>query len=185
MYAMYLCTPTCECACVRCTHVFPHVRVHMEVNGRCLPRLLSTLIFETWSLAEPGANQIGKNSWPVSSRDPPVSASPELELQVHGTVPRFYVGSRDLQLGHHACGASPLSTETSPHPSRVTFLQSLWPSFYYEKKLDQLLCQGLSRTTLIISVRFIYLFATFLLWIFATAWDHIGSNGVGFCCLPE
>lgn len=125
MYAMYLCTPTCECACVRCTHVFPHVRVHVEVNGRCLPRLLSTLIFETWSLAEPGANQIGKNSWPVSSQDPPVSASPELELQVHGTVPRFYVGSRDLQLGHHACGASPLSTETSPHPSHTTFLQSL------------------------------------------------------------
>lgn len=46
-------------------------------------------------------------------RDPPASAPPALGLQVHTTTPRFFI--RVLGGGPHACTASSLSSEPSPH----------------------------------------------------------------------
>ena len=55
------------------------------------------LTFSTSSLTEPGAYQ--SDGQPVSSKAPPVSASPVLGLQMHTTTPGLYMDAEDLSAG--------------------------------------------------------------------------------------
>lgn len=74
----------CTCSCVEsCTHVW-----RPEVDVRCFPPSLSTLIFwDCLSLNQKLANSVNK------PRDPPFSASSILRSLVHTTAPTFYLGS--------------------------------------------------------------------------------------------
>lgn len=55
-----VCTSACTC---------------VEADARYRPQLLSTLIFETRPLTEPGAYRFGEAVWSASPRDPPVSTT--------------------------------------------------------------------------------------------------------------
>lgn len=83
-----------------------------EIDLRCPPLFLSTLCFETGSSVEPGAHCL--DGQPASARDPPVSASPALELQICVYVSSFYMGAGDriqvfmlVQQAHANLGISP------------------------------------------------------------------------------
>lgn len=69
---------TCMCMCVPRSDTW------------CLSHSHPTIVFETRSLTHPEARELGSPGWPASLRDPPVSASSALGLQVHATIPRFH-----------------------------------------------------------------------------------------------
>lgn len=75
------------CGCVDvCAHVWgthAHGSHRSEVNARCSSPSLSSLLFESGSLLEPGTHQTGL---PVSFQDPPVSTMQTLGLQVCATM---------------------------------------------------------------------------------------------------
>lgn len=55
-------------------------------HPRCHSSGAIHLVLLRWGLFWPGPCQIGQASWPVNPRDPPVSASSLLGLQVHTTM---------------------------------------------------------------------------------------------------
>lgn len=73
------------------------VEVHMCVQAKGQPQVMflrccSSLIFLRWDLSlGSGAHPLGYPAWPEGPRHEPVSASSELELQVHITTPGVYV----------------------------------------------------------------------------------------------
>lgn len=68
-----------------------------EVDIKCLPSWLSTLVFETRSLTEPGAYWFSWISWPANPKVPPDSAS--LALDSHVNIATAWVpGIRTLLL---------------------------------------------------------------------------------------
>lgn len=71
------------CACV-CVHI--HVCAHACEGQRSRPGIF---IFVTGSLTGPEGQWFGWTRWPESPRDPPVSISPALGLQVCATMPGF------------------------------------------------------------------------------------------------
>lgn len=52
---------------------------------------------------KPGAFWFGQTSWQESSRDPPVSFSPVLELQTNTATSSFYRSARHPNLNIHVC----------------------------------------------------------------------------------
>lgn len=99
--------PRDKCSCSSSEWVSPCGCVHIHFPWSCLlacqlyiycvmlmgsnqtPRLFSTLLFETVSLGQPGAHQVGKISRPAGSRD---LTAPFLPLP-NPSTPGFYLGA--------------------------------------------------------------------------------------------
>lgn len=89
----------------------------------------STLHFvETGCLAEPGTRWL---EWPGIFRDPPVSASPGLELEMCAAVLSFFVGAVHLDSGPLTCLTSVLPREPSPSPFARFYLMLLLCDFSF------------------------------------------------------
>ena len=59
---------------------------HIKTRGSCGTAFLdlcSTLLFQAWSLTEPGAWHLGWTAWPASPWDPPVSVLSARGLQCY------------------------------------------------------------------------------------------------------
>lgn len=80
----------------RCEQVY--VNKWRQTTLRHLPLLLSTLVFETRSVTDPKAHWVNRTTWPVSSRDLPVSALPALGFQVHPPHMTFYTSTWRFKL---------------------------------------------------------------------------------------
>lgn len=88
-----------------CVHMLAHVlyvhvygcsctRVYMrrlEGSIKCLLQSLWTLFFETESLTEAGAHPLSEASWPMSSRESPVTVFSALGLQVQAVIAGFFM----------------------------------------------------------------------------------------------
>lgn len=72
-------------------HVCEQVHVHVA-SVLCLPRLLSTLLFQIWDPSEPGSPSVGEAGWPANLWDP-CSCFSSQALEQQG----------DLNTGPQAC----------------------------------------------------------------------------------
>lgn len=126
------CTVFAKCIPVHaCLSVYIHM--YMQARGHefesqmtlgIVPQLLSALFcFEAGSLTGLGTQQTG---WPVSPRDPPVSASPVQGLRAYATMPDFspYFWRSSSHLCPCTASASP--SEPSLHPSTLAILTRSW-----------------------------------------------------------
>lgn len=89
MHVCMFCLCICSYMCAQYMVGYMHMYVHTcgkEINIRCIPLSLFTIVFETGSLTKDGTYQFYKISRPAIPRGNPVSASPALGLQVHSTL---------------------------------------------------------------------------------------------------
>ena len=107
------------CVCVWCLHVYRLLCVYVKVRDQCLVSSSNTptLFFDAESITEPGTCCLCKTSQLVTSRDPPVSAFPDLQLKMLTTASGSYESNSDS----HACTMSTVPTAISPSPYFKTF----------------------------------------------------------------
>lgn len=100
--------------CAVCWPDLPCVEVRAHIG--CLPQTLSTLLFETRSLAELVCSLLFQLDWLAS--EPPESVhlylSPHQGCGAWCPSQHFYTGSRDRNSGSHAWVASPFFTKPLP-----------------------------------------------------------------------
>lgn len=82
-YVCVVCVYVFTCVC-RCVHVCM-LMWRPDVNIRCLPLALSTIIFETRSPTEPGVHHLSLTGWPASPWDLSIS-----NLPGHASVPGLF-----------------------------------------------------------------------------------------------
>lgn len=139
---MYICAcvhhasvHVCVCACMylfmsTCVHVYLCAYVGGEQKSVLSTCLCSSLayIFETGSLAGPGAHRLAKlASWQESriSRVPP---PPRNRLQMCATTPSFYVAAGNLNSVPQICTESTLPNAASPAPRFLDIVLKSWPT---------------------------------------------------------
>lgn len=115
---MYVC-----CVCMPVYGLPAHVEA--ETDGRCLPSLLFSTCFETWSLTEPTACHLAVQAGQLAPGillllHPPHTEDTDI---YHSTW--LLLGAGNLKLDPPACAVSTLPTEPSPRP-----LVFLIPSYF-------------------------------------------------------
>lgn len=108
-------------------YMYVHGTWRAEVDIGGLLQLLSTVSFRQ-SLTELGAHRFDGADWPVTRRNPSVSACLELWLAIVATVPCFLNRFWNSDSHPYACTASIWPTEQSPQvPNPTSYWATAFP----------------------------------------------------------
>lgn len=119
-------------------YMYAYVYKGQRAISNVIPRTMTILFIEAWSVSHLGLAKYARLAKPVSPRYPCTSDFPEMELQEHAITSGFLnMGLGELNLGPHACTARGKPTEPSLcHLRRLTQSPSNHMSFHVQNLLS-------------------------------------------------